>query len=115
MPRGRVKGQKFRMHAPMNAERGRYKLWRSMRVLTRSQGGFTRVELEVVTGASRRNIQDYLRGLMTAGYVRKVSSRGSAHIAFYALERDTGPHAPHVRADWSVFDPNLAAEKDEEK
>jgi hypothetical protein len=107
MPRGGKKGTRFLKTAPMDAKRGRYKLWRSMRVLTRAQGGFGRAALCTVTGTSMRNVEDYLRWLMRAGYVNKVSTTGRHHVGFYVLVRDTGPHAPRVRADGTIFDLNL--------
>ncbi len=107
MPRGGKKGTRFLKTAPMDAKRGRSKLWRSMRVLTRSQGGFGRAELCATASTSMRNVEDYLRWLMRAGYVNKVSTSGQHHVGFYVLVRDTGPNPPRARADGTIFDLNL--------
>jgi hypothetical protein len=107
--RGGVKGRRFRQRAPMRPTDDRYKFWRSMRVLTRSQGSFTRAEILTVTGGNYTNLESYIRGLTRAGYIVKAGTQG--RYALYALVRDTGPHPPRVQQfTWEVFDLNLAGE-----
>src|SRR5579859_1165342 len=93
---------------PMRPDMARYKLWRSMRVLTRTQGSFSQAELCVVAGGGKKNTQYYVQALVRAGYLRAVTPSRGGRPARYALIRDTGPHAPRWRRrDDSIFDRNL--------
>ena len=66
------------------------------------------VELQVCTGiASVRTIGNYLSGLTRAAYVQRLSD-GGTRARFRLPERcNTGPRAPVIRRDGSVFDANL--------
>ncbi len=104
--RNRVPG--FRTHAAMAPARTRYKLWRSMRVLSRKQGGFTYAELCISADAGIHNAKIYLHGLLTAGYLERVGKMpGSGQAAIFRLVRDSGPTPPRVGHDGVVFDANL--------
>lgn len=93
---------------PMPPSSTRQKLWRSMRVLTRKQGGFTYAELCVSADASLSNVRRYISGLVRNGYVSRArAATGKEHVGIYSLLRDTGPHAARLRHDQTIFDPNL--------
>jgi hypothetical protein len=94
---------------PMTPDRARYKLWRSIRVLTRTQGSFDYAALQATAAAGKKNVQVYVQALANAGYISTVAmQRGPNHHKRFALIRDTGPLAPRIMRDRvTVFDANL--------
>ncbi len=114
MQRRGKKGRRWKWSTAMRPTDARYKLWRSMRVLTRSQAGFTNAELCVVADAKQENVMLYLRALIRAGYVARVRSMpGRGGAGFYTLLKDTGPNAPRLSHDGSISDLNLEGKDDD--
>jgi hypothetical protein len=97
----------FHDRKPVSAPQ--YRLWQSMRVLRR----FTLSQLAATSETSYGNAKKYALGLMHHDYIRIVAAahpeRGRNGEAVRVLTRDTGPKAPRVRADKSLFDPNVVA------
>ncbi len=79
----------------------RNRIWRSMRMLR----VFTYGDLEAVTGTSQRNLRNYVGALHRAEYLRRQV--GKDRRVAWTLLRETGPKAPKVLRDWTVWDPNL--------
>lgn len=90
-------------HPPFDRKRheasGQYKIWRSMYMLRR----FTYGELAATTGAMLDTVKSYVRRLQKAGYVRR---HGKHHAPVWVLVRRTGPLAPALRRDGTVYDYN---------
>jgi len=83
----------------------RAKAWASMRVLRR----FDAPALISVCGISRDNATKYLAQIAQAGFLRRLSgyAGGKAGVfAEYQIARDSGPRAPIVRLDCTIYDPN---------
>jgi hypothetical protein len=86
---------------------GRNALWQSMRVLRR----FTVSQLAAVSEVQHCAAKKYVLLLKRAGYLRDAAASkpwmGRDGEAVRVLVRDTGVKPPRVRADGTVFDPNL--------
>jgi len=113
MPGGSKKGTRHPKKVSMRPTDARYKLWRSMRVLTRGQGGFTYAELCITSGASINNARNYVGRLVTAGYIERTDINGVHGRASFSLERDTGPNPPRAKHDGTIFDLNLEGKNDD--
>lgn len=84
----------------------RDRVWQSMRILR----SFTMPELVATADAGYDNVRKYLRGLVSAGIVRKVRKHVGMKCGHgkYFLVRDLGPHAPRLCADGRTYDPNTS-------
>lgn len=84
------------------------RVWRCMRQLR----SFTAPDLMATAEATARAVDRLTRALVGVGYVRVVrkSSGEVGDYTAYRLLRDTGPHAPRIRADGRVWDVNLQQE-----
>lgn len=95
-----------RKRVPMDPREGRSRMWQSMRVMRR----FTVADLQTTAEVSRASATHYVRALRDAGYAQAVIDArvGSANqFVTYRLVKNTGPHAPRVARDRTVFDPNI--------
>jgi hypothetical protein len=96
---------------PMEHRRSRYRIWRTLRSLGRTQGNFTLADVIAASAADESNVRKYTRHLLRAGYLAIVQPAVPAHHhrgwARYRLVRDTGPEAPRAHQNGSIFDPNL--------
>lgn len=83
----------------------RNQAWASMRVMRR----FNAPDIQTTAGLARSNARKYIAALVRHGYLRLLSKTrfeaGSYNT--YLLVRDTGPKAPILRSDGSLFDPNM--------
>jgi len=87
---------------------GRYRAWRSMRMLKR----FQIANLVATAGIRDNNAIKFVLGLERAGYLHcEVPCRSGVRMggAVYTLIRDTGPVPPRVNPDGSVVDFNIKA------
>lgn len=73
----------------------REKMWAAMR----QEKTFTLGRIAYLAGCSKHKVQDYMRGLMASGYVRKHDDAKLFTKAEYTLTKDTGVDAPRVRKD----------------
>lgn len=80
------------------------KMWRAIKVLR----NFTFKDLSLSSDVSDDTARHYLKGLRRAGYLADhVQSEGSGLKTYNLIKsKDTGPRAPQVRADGSVYDHN---------
>lgn len=83
----------------------RAKAWQAMRVMRR----FTVTDLVTTSGIGEDNCSKYVRRLARAKFLRLSKARacgvpGSCHV--WLLVRDSGPRAPILRTDGTVYDPN---------
>lgn len=84
---------------------GRERAWAAMRILRR----FTIADLVTTAEAGGNNILKYVLDLTRAGYLHRVTSRQPGLKlggAVYGVVINSGPHAPRVRTDGSIYDPN---------
>lgn len=78
----------------------REKMWAAMR----QEGAFTQSRIAHLAGCGKSKVQDYLKGLMAAGFVVKLDGGGKPFTkAVYELARDTGVDAPRVRTDGTLL------------
>lgn len=92
---------------PMAAGLGRARLWKSMRHLRM----FTRPDLEATAEVKAHAVAAYVSALIRSGYLLSVSpyQRGvPGGEEKFRLVKNTGPAAPRVLRDGSIFDPNTA-------
>jgi hypothetical protein len=86
---------------------GQRNLWRCMRILL----SFSVRELAAAAAVSHGAALDYVRRLKRAQYLVVVGQRSKQHGLGYryalAAGKNTGPLAPMIQRDKSVFDPNL--------
>lgn len=76
-----------------------------MRMLRR----FTLADLIATAEIGRNHVEQYVRALVAANYVRIVQAKRQGVAggdAVYQLVRDTGPHAPRL-GKGALLDPNL--------
>lgn len=87
-----------------NIREDRSRAWTTMQILR----CFRLADLEMCTGISADNAKKYVQALLRTEYLRIVHTRlnGSNDSNVYCLVRDSGPLAPIVRRDCTVFDPN---------
>jgi hypothetical protein len=84
---------------------GRERAWAAIRILRR----FTIAEITATAEVGANNALKYILDLARAGYLHQVAERqAGAKLggAVYALAVDSGPHAPRVRPDGSIYDTN---------
>lgn len=93
--------------SPLKKRTARARSWQSMRVLRR----FTLPDLVATAEIGAANAKAYTIALRRAGYVRCVLARraGKGGHAVYMLARNTGPRAPMVRNNGTVWDANSDA------
>jgi predicted ArsR family transcriptional regulator len=77
---------------------GRDQIWDAIR---RRTDDFTIADVAAACGADRKTIRDYLACLSAGGYVEHTPAP-VGHPASYRMLRDTGIHAPRLRADGSA-------------
>ncbi|MBN7785165.1 hypothetical protein JYP51_09560 [Ponticoccus gilvus] len=87
---------------------GRQEIWTAMRGLGRP---FTTTDLVEATGAARKTVHDYLGCLAAAKYVTHEPAAVRGQAATYSLIRDTGHHAPRLRADGSEVTQGVATDQ----
>lgn len=88
-----------------NEASAQYDIWRSMRVLRR----FTLPELvSTVTTTTQKSIYTYVWRLKRAAYLASDRPKKTERTVFRLL-RDTGPYAPMLRRDGTVYDANKKA------
>jgi hypothetical protein len=81
----------------------RENLWRSMRILR----SFTRGQLAAVVEREPGSVSRYVTALHRAGYLRRTQIiEAGRRGASWRLVRDTGPVAPVLRRNGTVYDPN---------
>lgn len=81
----------------------RESIWGVMRHLRE----FSQREVALLSRCGKGKIQDYLKGLIRAGFVKRLNPGGKvAEEARYELMRDTGVDAPRVRKDGSMLPPS---------
>lgn len=98
----RVQGQRTPFNGERNRDSGQHRIWTTMRVMRR----FTQLDLVAPSSAARRTVKDYVLRLCRAEYLTRTElPHNQPHI--YRLVRDTGPYAPVLRRDGTVFDPNI--------
>jgi hypothetical protein len=107
----RIRGKKSqpRVSKPPQKENARTKMWRAMRITRR----FTSQEIASTSEAQVKSTRVYIVALVEAGYVRvvRMSSGEVGDYTVYSLVKDTGTHAPRLRADGkSLLDLNLDKE-----
>jgi hypothetical protein len=88
-------------------ESARARVWAAMRILRQ----FTIPDLIASAEAERHNVQRFCFGLARTGYLRIVRPRVSgvkAASTVYSLVNDSGPFAPRLHRDGSIFDANVA-------
>lgn len=98
-----------RVSKPPAKPNTRSKMWQSMRVLRK----FTAPEISAASESELRPARSYINALIEAGYVHitRVSSGEVGDFTSYQIARDTGPHAPRLRAgNEAIFDPNTNQE-----
>lgn len=77
-----------------NAPTDREKIWAAIR----QEKIFSQVQIATLAVCDKGKVQDYLKGLMAAGYVRKLSVK-PFNTAIYELLKDSGVDAPRLRKD----------------
>lgn len=73
----------------------REKMWAAMR----QEKSFTQAKVASLAACGKSKVQDYLKGLIAAGFVVKRGDSVKFTRAVYDLVRDTGVDAPRVRKD----------------
>jgi len=69
----------------------RARIWRVIRAMRRTSGNrFTQPDLVRLSGASRGTVEDYVRRLVSAGYLRRAGKDG--RLTVYMLVYDTVEH-----------------------
>jgi hypothetical protein len=89
------------------AANGRDRMWSAMRILRQ----FSIPDLAAVAVCKNHSAEIFVYALFRNGYLRVVRPRASGvkmGSAIYALVNDTGPLAPRLRSDGTVYDANLA-------
>ncbi len=83
-------------------------LWQALRILRE----FTCTELLAVTEQTNlQSARTYIGQLAKAGYILRINSPSGKLPRRYRLVRNTGPLAPHLMKDRTVFfDPNTKEE-----
>lgn len=92
---------------PMGPGLGRARVWNSMRQLRT----FSRPDLEATAEVNDHVAAAYVKALTQGGYLLSVSpyKRGvPGGEEKFRLVKNTGPAAPRVLRDGSIFDPNTA-------
>lgn len=95
-----------RQRTVMDQHEGRARMWQSMRMLRT----FTVADLQATAEVSRASATHYVRALLDAGYLQPAVRNARIcrnKFRSYWLTKNTGPHAPRVSRDGSVFDPNI--------
>lgn len=78
----------------------REKVWAAMR----QEKTFTQSRIAHLAGCGKGKVQDYLRGLCRAGFVRNLGEAGKYFtVSQYELVIDTGVDAPRVRTDGTLL------------
>ena len=78
----------------------REKMWAAMR----QEKAFTQAKIASLAACSKSKVQDYLKGLMAAGFVAKRTDNAKLFTrATYDLVKDTGVDAPRVRPDGTLL------------
>lgn len=77
----------------------REKMWAAMR----QEKTFTLGRIAHLAGCGKHKVQDYMRGLMASGHVRKQDDAKLFTKAEYTLAKDTGVDAPRVRKDGTTL------------
>lgn len=78
----------------------REKMWAAMR----REKSFTQAKIAGLAGCGKGKVQDYLKGLMAAGFVAKRADTAKLFTrAVYDLVKDTGVDAPRVRTDGTML------------
>jgi len=78
----------------------REKMWAAMRQEKR----FTQSRIAHLAGCDKGKVQDYLRGLCQAGFVRNMGEDCRLFtVSEYELQKDVGVDAPRVRKDGAVL------------
>lgn len=90
----------------------RYRIWQTMRMWRHQGHSWTLREMAAVCETTVANVRSYIAGLLGVGYVRIRSHRPglAGGDRRHELVLDTGPEAPRVRVDRSVWDANRQAE-----
>ena len=107
---GRTAG--CRVRAPATSG-GRYRAWQTMRLFRKSGTAWSVRQLASLGETSEHNVGAFVRGLMRHGYLAVVRPKREGVVlgdTLYRLVRDTGPYAPRVRVDGSLYDPNTGEE-----
>lgn len=83
----------------------RYRIWSAIRILQT----FRLLDLRINSEILESSIKKYVQYLLRSGYLEIIESRlnGSKSYNLYLLVRNSGPLAPVVRRNHTVFDPNL--------
>lgn len=81
------------------APTGREKMWAAMR----QEKTFTLSRIAYLAGCGKHKVQDYVRGLMASGHVRKQNDAKLFASTEYTLVKDTGVDAPRVRLDGTLL------------
>ena len=86
----------------------RYRIWQTMRMFAKQGHPWTLREMAAVCETHPTNAGKFISGLAACGYVEIASqSPGLAGgDRRHRLVRDTGPLAPRLRLDLSVWDAN---------
>jgi hypothetical protein len=86
-----------------NKSRSRY--WRMMGIAVR----FTAQDIAATTETGVRPARAYIVGLVKAGYIQveRQTTYEVGDYTIYRLVKNTGPLAPRLRNDGTVYDPNL--------
>lgn len=78
----------------------REKMWAAMR----QEKTFTQSKIVHLAACSKSKVQEYLKGLMAAGFVVKQGDSAKLFTrAMYDLVKDTGVDAPRVRQDGTLL------------
>ncbi|XGV94662.1 MAG: hypothetical protein ACAF41_18170 [Leptolyngbya sp. BL-A-14] len=82
----------------------RYQIWSAIRILQT----FRLPDLHINSEIAKSSIKKYVRYLLQTGYLEIIEPRlnGSKSYNLYLLIRNSGPLAPIVRRNHTVFDPN---------
>lgn len=91
----------------------RYRIWQTMRVFARNGHPWTVQDMAAVCETTTSNVRRFVGGLVDCRYVEvkgelQPGIRGGDRVHILLL--DTGPEAPRLRLDGSLWDPNLRRE-----
>lgn len=89
---------------PPTKRDSRSRAWTSMQILPL----FSLPDLEISALISESNAKKYVQSLLQTGYLQVIRQRtnGSRDYNVYQLIRNSGPLAPILKRDGTVFDPN---------
>ena len=107
LPGVKVRRHKSRTAKGVSVGTMKARLWKAAR--DRLGMAFDVDHIAAVAEANYDAAQRFVLGLERCGYLKVIGSKALGEVGprkTFLLVEDTGPHAPHLRRDGSLFDPN---------